>query len=68
MLDAMGYEPEAVTQTAMVQGGLFKLAIFVPFTVFTIVFCIMLVFNRYEKKMPAIRAELAQRRKAEQQQ
>ena len=67
LLDAMGYNPEAVTQTAMVQGGLFKLAIFVPFTVFTIVFCIMLVFNRYEKKMPALCAELAQRRKAEQQ-
>ena len=35
-----------------------------PFTVFAVVFCIMLVFNRYEKKLPAIRAELAERRKA----
>ena len=60
----MGYNAEAVTQTAAVRGGLFNLAIFVPFTVFAVVFCIMLVFNRYEKKLPAIRAELAERRKA----
>ena len=62
LLDAMGYEATAVTQVAAVRGGLFNLAIFVPFTVFSVVFCIMLVFNRYEKKMPAIRAELAERR------
>lgn len=63
LLDAMGYEATAVTQVAAVRGGLFNLAIFVPLTVFSLVFCIMLVFNRYEKKMPAIRAELAERRK-----
>ena len=64
MLDAVGYNAEALTQTEAVRSGLFNTAIFVPFTVFAIVFCIMLVFSRYEKKMPAIRAELSERRKA----
>jgi Na+/melibiose symporter-like transporter len=60
----MHYDSTAVTQAASVQTGLFNIAIFVPLVVFTIVFFIMLVFNRYEKKMPEIRAELAERRKS----
>lgn len=64
LLDMMHYDSTAVTQAASVQTGLFNIAIFVPLVVFTIVFFIMLVFNRYEKKMPEIRAELAERRKS----
>lgn len=64
VLDAVGYDANLVTQSAAVQNGLFNMAIFVPLSVFTVVFCIMLVFNRYEKKMPGVRAELAARRES----
>lgn len=62
LLDGMGYNAKATTQVAAVQSGIFNLAIFVPLIVFTIVFFIMLVFSKYEKKLPQIRKELAERR------
>lgn len=65
MLDAVGYQAEAVTQTAAVRGGLFNVAIFVPLVVFTIVFIVMLRYSHYEKQMPAIREDLAKRHAAE---
>ncbi len=64
LLDAIGYDPNTITQAPAVRTGIFNTAIFVPLVVFAIVFCIMLVFSRYEKKLPAIRAELAERRAA----
>ncbi len=64
MLDGMGFDKTAVTQTAAAKSGLFNTAIFVPLTVFSIVFFLMLMYRSYEKKMPQVREELAQRRAA----
>ena len=66
LLDAIGYKAEAVTQAAAVRSGIFNVAIFVPLAAFCIVFCIMLVYSRYEKKLPEIRAELDERHHAAQ--
>lgn len=60
-LDSVGYDAKVVTQTAAVQSGIFRLAIFVPLIIFSIVFCIMLVYSNYEKKLPQIRKELSER-------
>ena len=66
MLDSIGYNAEAATQSAAVRGGIFNIAIFVPLVAFCIVFLIMLVYSRYEKKMPQIRQELRERQAAQQ--
>lgn len=64
MLDAVGYDETLTIQSAAVKSGLFNTAIFVPLTVFAIVFCLMLVYRQYEKKLPQVRAELAEKRAA----
>lgn len=64
MLDGVGFDSAAATQTAAAKSGLFNTAIFVPLTVYTVVFCLMLMYRRYEKKMPQVREDLAQRRMA----
>lgn len=64
MLDAVGYDETLTIQSAAVKSGLFNTAIFVPLTVFAIVFCLMLVYRQYEKKLPQVRAELADKRAA----
>ena len=62
MLDAVGFDKTATVQTAMAKSGLFNTAIFVPLVVFSLVFFFMLMYRRYEKKMPQVREELAERR------
>lgn len=68
MLDGVGFDKTATVQTAAAKSGLFNTSIFVPLTVFCIVFCFMLMYRRYEKKMPQVREELAERRAAGQSQ
>lgn len=62
MLGAMGYLPNVAQQPDSVKSGLFAIAIFVPLAVFVVNIGIMLVYRKYEKKMPEIRKELAERR------
>lgn len=64
MLDAVGFDKNATVQTALAKSGLFNTSIFVPLTVFCIVFFFMLMYRRYEKKMPQVREDLAERRSA----
>ena len=62
MLDGVGFDKTAAVQTDLAKSGLFNTSIFVPLTVFCIVFFFMLMYRRYEKKMPQVREELAERR------
>ena len=62
MLDAVGFNKDLAVQSATAKAGLFNTSIFVPLTVFSVVFLLMLMYRRYEKKMPQVREELAQRR------
>lgn len=64
MLDAVGFNKDLAVQSATAKAGLFNTSIFVPLTVFSVVFLLMLMYRRYEKKMPQVREELAQRRAA----
>ncbi|MEG2928569.1 MAG: MFS transporter [Oscillospiraceae bacterium] len=61
MLSAIGYIPKVAVQPESVKNGLFGVAIFVPLTVFCINIVIMLIYRKYEKRMPAIRKELAEK-------
>jgi len=62
MLDAVGFNKDLDVQTDLAKSGLFNTSIFVPLTIFTIVFFLMMMYRRYEKKMPEVRTELTQRR------
>lgn len=63
LLDAMGYDASLTVQSASVHTGLFCLSAIVPLVICTIIFFVLRVYQSYEAKMPAIRAELAERRK-----
>lgn len=62
MLDAVGFNKDLTVQTDLAKSGLFNTSIFVPLVVFSIVFLLMMMYRRYEKKMPEVRSELAERR------
>lgn len=62
MLDAMGYDDTLAVQTESCISGIHWLATLLPLIMYGVLIVLMLVIYRYEKKMPAIRAELAARR------
>lgn len=62
MLDAMGYDETLAVQTESCISGIHWLATLLPLIMYGVLIVLMLVIYRYEKKMPAIRAELAARR------
>ena len=62
MLDAMGYDETLAVQTESCVSGIHWLATLLPLIMYGVLIVLMLVIYRYEKKMPAIRAELAARR------
>ena len=62
MLDAMGYDETLAVQTESCVNGIHWLATLLPLIMYGVLIVLMLVIYRYEKKMPAIRAELAARR------
>ena len=63
MLDALGYEEALAVQTQSCVDGIHWLATLLPLVVYAVLIFLMLMIYRYEKKMPAIRAELAERHK-----
>lgn len=63
MLDALGYDEALAVQTQSCVDGIHWLATLLPLVVYAVLIFLMLMIYRYEKKMPAIRAELAERRK-----
>ena len=62
MLDARGYDEMLEVQTQSCVNGIHWLATLLPLIIYAVLIVLMLVIYRYEKKMPAIRAELAERR------
>ena len=62
MLDALGYDEMLEVQTQSCVNGIHWLATLLPLIIYAVLIVLMLVIYRYEKKMPAIRAELAERR------
>ena len=65
MLEAVGYDEALTVQTASCVNGIHWLATLVPFAVYAVLIAFMLVIYQYEKKMPAIRKELADRKQAQ---
>ena len=65
MLEAVGYDEALTVQTASCVNGIHWLATLVPFAVYAVLIAFMLVIYQYEKKMPAIRKELAERKQAQ---
>lgn len=65
MLEAVGYDEALTVQTASCVNGILWLATLVPFAVYAVLIAFMLVIYQYEKKMPAIRKELAERKQTQ---
>lgn len=61
MLEALGYDESLAVQPAGYVTGIHWLATIIPWIVYAVLIVVMLQIYRYEKKMPAVRAELAAR-------
>ncbi|MEG2258820.1 MAG: glycoside-pentoside-hexuronide (GPH):cation symporter [Oscillospiraceae bacterium] len=62
MLGAMGYDQALTVQTPSCISGIHWLSTIIPFVIYIVLIGIMFMIYRYEKKMPQIRKELAERK------
>lgn len=65
MLAAVGFDESLTVQTASCASGIHALGTIIPLVAYCGLIAVMLYINfRFEKHMPQIRAELAERRSA----